>query len=50
MRHMLGYALATTGQPEAARREYNRVLGMSGIDPDIRGRVEAALGRLDAVD
>jgi len=47
MRHMLGYALATTGQVDAARREYNRVLSTHGIDPAIRSKVEAALTALD---
>lgn len=50
LRHMLGYALATTGQPDAARREYGRVLSTPGIDPVIRTRVEAALAQLDVVD
>lgn len=48
MRHMLGYALATTGQRDAARREYRRVLGTPGIDPAIREKVDAALKALDA--
>jgi Flp pilus assembly protein TadD len=47
MRHMLGYALATTGQVDAARREYQRVLSTRGIDPAIRDNVEAALASLD---
>jgi Flp pilus assembly protein TadD len=48
MRHMLGYALATTGQSDAARREYQRVLSTQGIDPVLRDNVEAALTSLDA--
>lgn len=50
LRHMLGYALASTGQPDAARREYGRVLSTPGIDPAIGARVEAALAKLDVVD
>ena len=50
LRHMLGYALATTGQPDAARREYGRVLSTPGIDPVIREQVEAALAKLDPAD
>ena len=50
LRHMLGYALASTGQPDAARREYGRVLSTPGIDPAIGARVEAALAKLDGAD
>lgn len=47
MRHMLGYALASTGQRSAARREYDRVLRTDGIEPSVRARVEAARRNLD---
>jgi hypothetical protein len=47
---MLGYALAATGQPGAARREYGRVLSTPDIDPVIREQVEAALAKLDPAD
>jgi hypothetical protein len=47
MRHMLGYALATTGQPAAAVREYRRVLATPGLDPAIAARVTAAITAID---
>jgi hypothetical protein len=47
MRHMLGYALATTGQSAAAVREYRRVLATPGLDPAIATRVSAAIIAID---
>jgi hypothetical protein len=49
MRHMLGYALASTGRPADARREYDRALATPGIDEDIRHRVTASLLALDTI-
>ena len=50
MRHMLGYAYATTDQPSAAIREYRRVLATPGLDPAISTRVTAAIAALDQSD
>ncbi len=47
MRHMLGYALTTTGRIDEAREQYERALALPGIDQAVRGRVTAALAELD---
>lgn len=47
MRHMLGYALAATGRPADARREYDRALAIAGIDDEVRRRLTAAVAALD---
>lgn len=47
MRHMLGYALASTDQPAAAIREYRRVLATPRLDPAIADRVALALAALE---
>lgn len=46
LRHVLGWAYASTGRTAQARREYRRVLDTPGLDPDIRVRVEASLDAL----
>jgi tetratricopeptide (TPR) repeat protein len=48
MRHMLGYALARSGKPTEARREYERALLIVGADREVRRRVEASLMALDS--
>jgi hypothetical protein len=47
LRHILGWAYASTGRTAQARREYRRVLGVAGLDPDIRDKVQASLDALD---
>ncbi len=47
LRHVLGWAYASTGRTAQARREYRRVLDQPDLDAEIRGRVEASLDALD---
>ena len=46
LRHRLGFSLASTGEPDAARREYARVLATPHLDPAIAARVVTALEKL----
>lgn len=48
LRHLLGWSYAATGRSAQARREYRRLLDQSGLDPDIRRRVEASLAALES--
>lgn len=45
-RHLLGWAYAQTGRTAQARREYQRVLEIPGLDPTVRAKVEASLDHL----
>jgi tetratricopeptide (TPR) repeat protein len=46
LRHILGWAYASIGRTAQARREYQRVLQIQGLDPEIRGKVQASLDAL----
>jgi tetratricopeptide (TPR) repeat protein len=48
MRHMLGFALASTGQFTEARRQYERALVIAGNDDEVIRRVESSLKALDS--
>ena len=47
LRHLLGWASASTGRTAQARKEYRRILDVTGLDPAIRTKVEASLRGLD---
>lgn len=46
LRHLLGWAYASTGRTAQARKEYRRILDVAGLDPAIRTKVEASLQAL----
>jgi len=46
LRHLLGWAYASTGRTAQARKEYQRILDVGGLDPSIRTKVEASLQAL----
>lgn len=46
LRHVLGWAYASTGRTAQARKEYRRVLELPSLDPEVRAKVQTALDAL----